>query len=144
MKTRNKAEIYNSPEIDEIFNDISDAELSRTRNRMLLAAKIDGAIKAIGWKKTDFAREMKKSPSEISKWLSGTHNFTVDTLSDIGEVLGIHLLNIGQKEEIHYSYSISVPVSIEQEKWPFTLANEGNSYYNQSVILSRSQVSTIN
>jgi transcriptional regulator with XRE-family HTH domain len=104
MKTRNKAEMYNSPEIDEILNDISAAELNRTRNRMQLAAKIDDGIKAKGWKKTDFAREMKKSPPEISKWLSGTHNFTSDTLFDIGEVLGIKLINIDEPAEFSYKF----------------------------------------
>jgi len=108
MKTKNKAEEYTSPAIDEIFKEISPAELNRTKQRMLLAAKIDDAIKAKGWKKTDFAHAMIKSPSEISKWLSGTHNFTTDTLSDIEEVLGIQLLNVGKKDDLLYSYSISV------------------------------------
>jgi hypothetical protein len=34
------------------------------------------------------------SVSLISLWLSGTHNFTVETLVDIQQTLGISLLNV--------------------------------------------------
>jgi transcriptional regulator with XRE-family HTH domain len=54
---------------------------------MLLAARIDDARKAKGWSQHEFAEQMGKNPSEISKWLSGTHNFTSDTLWDIEEKL---------------------------------------------------------
>ena len=35
---------------------------------------------------------MGKQPSEVSKWLSGNHNFTIDTLSDIGYYLDADFL----------------------------------------------------
>ena len=33
--------------------------------------------------KKDFAKLMRKSPSQISKWLGGDHNFTIETLCEI-------------------------------------------------------------
>ena len=47
-----------------------------------------------GWilSKIDLAKKFGKSPSEITKWLSGNHNFTVDTLIEIERVLDIKLL----------------------------------------------------
>jgi transcriptional regulator with XRE-family HTH domain len=76
--------------------------MEKSKNKMLLAAKIDEAIKAKGWKKKDFASALNKQPSEITKWLSGNHNFTADTLWEIEKVLNIELinLNIGEAEEI--------------------------------------------
>jgi len=51
---------------------------------MLIAAKIDDAIKAKNWKKKDLLEAMgRKNPSLVTKWLSGTHNFTVDTLVEL-------------------------------------------------------------
>ena len=62
---------------------------------MRLAAKIYAGLKARGWKSLDLARALNvKSPSLVSKWLSGTHNFTADTLIDIQRVLNIQLLDV--------------------------------------------------
>ncbi len=115
MKKRNKAENYSSPEMDEILNEISPTELKRTRNRMLVAAKIDDAIISKGWKKTDFAHKIGKNPSEITKWLSGTHNFTIDTLFEIEEVLGIKLINIEGLAESSYKFQ---PVTLRVQISP--------------------------
>jgi transcriptional regulator with XRE-family HTH domain len=103
MKYRKqKPEIYTSDILDEIFKEITPEEMEKSKNKMLLAAKIDEAIKAKGWKKKDFASALNKQPSEITKWLSGNHNFTADTLWEIEKVLNIELinLNIGEAEEI--------------------------------------------
>ena len=99
MKTNHKAEIYSSPLIEELLQGISPEEQERTNKRMLLAARIDDGIKAKGWKKKDFATAMSKTPSEISKWLSGTHNFTSDTLFDIERVLQIKLLQTEEQQQ---------------------------------------------
>jgi len=94
----NNEPLYNSPQMDELFSDFDPADAERVEKRMLLAAKIDDAIKAKRWSKKEFAGNMGKSPSEISKWLSGTHNFTSDTLFDIARVLGTSLIDLeGQK-----------------------------------------------
>ena len=65
---------------------------AKTRNKMLIAAKIDMALKSRGMSQKDFAMMMGKSVSEISEWLSGDRNFTVDTLTEIKEKLGVDLL----------------------------------------------------
>jgi len=94
----NKQDTYNSNLIDELLQGISPEELERTNKRMLLAARIDDAITKKGWKKKDLAKALDKTPSEISKWLSGTHNFTIDTLFDIEKILDIDLINIQEKQ----------------------------------------------
>lgn len=94
-----KAETYKSPFIDALLKDISSDESEKTEKRMLLAARIDEAIKAKGWKQKDLAKALKKSPSEISKWLSGTHNFTSDSLFDIERVLGISIVSVDNNHE---------------------------------------------
>jgi ribosome-binding protein aMBF1 (putative translation factor) len=150
MKTRNKAENYSSPEMDEILNEISPTELKRTRNRMLVAAKIDDAIISKGWKKTDFAHKIGKNPSEITKWLSGTHNFTVDTLSDIESVLQIQLLNIGNPDPIYKTYFISVKSELQKDsrsKLPSQVpdsANESLFFYQKSKVLSSMDLTLTN
>ena len=93
-KKKKKAEDYTSPALNELMDETDENEYKRTEKRMMLAARIDAAKRAKGWKNKDLAKVLGKKDSEISKWLSGTHNFTADTLSDLEEVLGIQLLNI--------------------------------------------------
>lgn len=42
----------------------------------------------------DFARLLNKRESEISKWLTGRHNFTTQTIARIQTVLGCNLISI--------------------------------------------------
>ena len=104
-----KARIYNSEIINELINVTSPEELARTKKRMLLAARLDDAIKAKGWKQADFANAIGKKPSVVSKWLSGTHNFTSDILFDIERVLNINLIKLEDKQEtLLRTYKVSV------------------------------------
>ena len=110
-------EIYRSKLIEDLLNEISLEELKRTERKMMLAARIDDGLKAKGMKKGELAKALNKRPSEISKWVSGTHNFTSDTLWDIGDVLGINLINIKEqrKEPVIYFASAMASVSDNQK-----------------------------
>ncbi|MDZ7896679.1 MAG: helix-turn-helix transcriptional regulator [Arcicella sp.] len=68
--------------------------------RMSLAARIDDVLQTRGLTNQEFAFMMGKKPSEISRWLSGTHNFTTETLWDIERVLNIQLLVSSPQKEI--------------------------------------------
>ncbi|MCY7420897.1 MAG: hypothetical protein LH478_04045 [Chitinophagaceae bacterium] len=81
---------------------------------MLLAAKISKGIKAKGWNKTQFAKAMgQTNTSIITKWLSGTNSFKVDTLLDIQGVLCINLLSLDDEASTEISAtSISSPIVV--------------------------------
>ncbi len=86
---------YSSDLITDLLNKITPEEQERIDHKMQIAKMIYTALKSKGWKNIDLAEKLKlKSPSLVSKWLSGTHNFTVDTLVDIQRLLGIQLLNV--------------------------------------------------
>lgn len=80
--------------LGELLANINEKELAKTRKRMMLAAKIEEAMKRCGYNQTQFAHLMKKSTTVISEWLSGGRNFTTDTLIEIEDALGIRLLDI--------------------------------------------------
>lgn len=94
----NKARNYTSEILDELLSEITPREQEKTDKRMMLAVKIEKAMRAKRWKKGDLAREMKKQPSIITRWLSGTHNFEVDTLFDLEYHLGIKLVIVEEKQ----------------------------------------------
>jgi DNA-binding helix-turn-helix protein len=77
----------------ELLSQNKGKDLSKTKNKMLLAAKLCAALRSKGITQKAFAEIMGKTESEISDWLSGERNFTVDTLTEIEQVLGISLLN---------------------------------------------------
>jgi len=66
----------------------------RIRINMIIATRIATTLRKKGWNKAKLAAELRKSPSLVTRWLSGTHNFTLDTLREIQQVLGISLLNL--------------------------------------------------
>lgn len=47
----------------------------------------------------DLAILLGKKESEISKWMSGTHNFTLKTLIRIEDILGNPIINVINKEK---------------------------------------------
>ncbi len=50
--------------------------------------RIHEILVAQGKEQKDLAVLLGKSESEISKWMTGTHNFTIKTLSKIESILG--------------------------------------------------------
>ena len=83
--------------IDNLLAKADPKQEQRIHDRMMLSARIADALESKGWSQKELAAKLNKQPSEISKWLSGTHNFTIDTLSDLSQVLGVKLLCV--KEE---------------------------------------------
>ncbi|MBS1690110.1 MAG: helix-turn-helix transcriptional regulator [Bacteroidetes bacterium] len=65
-----------------------------TQKGQLLSKKIESAIKERHFNRQQFANLMGVQPSIITKWLSGSHNFTVETLFEIEDRLGIKLIAI--------------------------------------------------
>jgi ribosome-binding protein aMBF1 (putative translation factor) len=87
------ADIYKSALLDE-FIALENPELTAAvEKKMLLAVKIYEALQEQKIGNRAFAERLNISPSLVTKWLSGRHNFTVDTLVKIERVLGIELLN---------------------------------------------------
>lgn len=79
--------------LSKLCKDVDSRSLHCTRNRMMMAARIDDALTKLGYTQSQFAKIMGKSDATVSEWLSGDRNFTLDTLSDIEERLGISLLS---------------------------------------------------
>ena len=79
----------------------SSAIYDKVAAKMRTAARIADAMQAAGLSKSQFARRMGKSPSEITKWLSGTHNFTIDSLQEISAVLGVEITSATDKPVVY-------------------------------------------
>lgn len=94
-----KARKHNSSSLQDLLDEITPLEMEQTKNKMQLAARIEDLMKAKGWSKSQLAKEMGKNPSEVTKWLSGTQNFTIDVLTEIASTLGVTLTTIFEKNQ---------------------------------------------
>lgn len=59
------------------------------------ARQIARAMASAGVSKAELARKLGKSPSAVTSWLSGNHNFTSDLLAEISSVLGTQITGVG-------------------------------------------------
>ena len=59
-----------------------------------IADKIDAILKQKGMTQKEFARKMGKTEAEVSRWVGGTHNFTLRTIAKISDVLGEQILTV--------------------------------------------------
>ena len=105
----------NSSLLDQLLDSITHEEQHRTDNRMLLAARIADVMREKGISQTQLAQKLGKSHSVVTKWLSGTHNFTCDTLSDIESALGITLLQFIEQQPIVNNFFIVAYQKVQTE-----------------------------
>lgn len=56
--------------------------------RRTVAAQIKTAMRELGLNRKQLAEKMGRSPSEVTRWLSGQHNFTLDLLTELSDCLG--------------------------------------------------------
>lgn len=61
--------------------------------------RIHDILQEKGLKQKDLAERLGKSEAEISKWMRGTHNFTIDTLVSIEAALGAPILQVYHGKE---------------------------------------------
>jgi len=57
-----------------------------------VADRIDAALKERGMTQKQLAQAMGKTENEVSRWVGGTHNFTLKTIAKISAVLHVNLL----------------------------------------------------
>ena len=82
----------------KLFRQIVDetpAELkTQLRFSDSIAEKLDKLLKERGMSQRDLAKNTGKTEAEVSRWLGGTHNFTLRTLAKISTALGEDLIRV--------------------------------------------------
>jgi transcriptional regulator with XRE-family HTH domain len=63
-----------------------------------LVVRINQLLRENNISKKELAEKMDKKPSEISKWLSGEHNFTLRSLAKLSAELGEPLMEVPKKK----------------------------------------------
>lgn len=98
-------------DLHSLLEEISPFLRKQTDAKMIVSARIADAMKEKGWKHKDLLKAMNRNnPSLVTKWLSGTHNFTLETLVELEAALGISLLYLHIPNENFNESSAAFPV----------------------------------
>lgn len=61
-----------------------------------IARRIHEVLLRKGWNQADLARATGKKETVVSRWMSGTHNFTIQTIAEIETAMGECILAVKQ------------------------------------------------
>ncbi len=79
--------------VAEALAKFGEANQNKVRNKLIIATKIRRRLCELKMSQKDFAEKIGKSAPEVSDILSGDRNLTIDTMTDIEQILNIHLLD---------------------------------------------------
>ena len=80
--------------LQEIFNEIPVEKREETRLSFAISNRIADLMQERGLNKKQFAEALGKRPNEITRWLSGEHNFTISTLAMLSTFFGKSIINV--------------------------------------------------
>ena len=80
--------------MDEIRSSISPEMKLQMEMSVAIANRIYEILEARGMSQKDFAKKWGKTETEVSRWLSGTHNLTLATLCKISAALEADVVKV--------------------------------------------------
>ena len=80
--------------LQEIFNEIPVEKREETRLSFAISNRIAALMQERGLNKKQLAEALGKRPNEITRWLSGEHNFTISTLAMLSTFFGKSIINV--------------------------------------------------
>ncbi len=93
--------------IDNVLSAIGKVDKMKIENKMVISSRIDELLKQRSLGKLEFANRLNQNPSVVTKWLSGNHNFTIDTLTEISVDLDITISELFEKKQLITFISIN-------------------------------------
>ncbi|MGO1751073.1 MAG: helix-turn-helix domain-containing protein [Psychroflexus sp.] len=115
--------------LDNWLEENKNPEIDRFIERNLeITQQVCVILKDRGIKKTEFAKMLGKKPSEVSKWLSGTHNLTLKSITKMEIALGVDLMN----PEPNYIYLGKIEGNLES--YETAKDNYEISHYTQEAV----------
>ena len=89
--------------MDEIRGTISPEMKLQMEMSVAIANRIYEILDAKGMSQKDLAKRLGKTETEVSRWLSGTHNLTLATICKISAALDAEVVKVADRpyQEIH-------------------------------------------
>ena len=103
-------------DLKEMLNQIRERTTPEQRkyveNNMDIVDYIHDLLAEKKMKPVDLAKAMNKKPAEISKWLSGTHNLTVQSISKIEAALEEDIIMTPARAKSKYESVRYIPLTV--------------------------------
>ena len=80
--------------MDEIRGSISPEMKLQMEMSVAIANRIYEILEAKGMTQKDLAKRLGKTETEVSRWLSGTHNLTLSTICKISAALEEEIVSV--------------------------------------------------
>lgn len=80
--------------LQEIFNEIPREKREESRLSFAISNRIDTLMRERSLTKKQFADALGKRPNEVTRWLSGEHNFTISTLAMLSTFFGKPIITV--------------------------------------------------
>ena len=84
--------------MDEIRSTISPEMKLQMEMSVAIANRIYEILEAKGMTQKELARLLGKTETEVSRWLSGTHNLTLSTICKISAALDEEVVTVPRKD----------------------------------------------
>ena len=84
--------------MDEIRSSISPEMKMQMEMSVAIANRIYEILEAKGMTQKDLAKRLGKTETEVSRWLSGTHNLTLATICKISAALVTEVVKVADYE----------------------------------------------
>ena len=94
----NKKEMRTNWMIDEVRRSITPEMKLQMEMSVAIANRICDILEAKGMTQKELARKLGKTETEVSRWLSGTHNLTLSTISKVSVALGEDIVIIPERK----------------------------------------------
>lgn len=82
------------PWFKEVVNNTTPEIKEEIRLTMGVSGRLDELMHKKGMSKVELAKALGKRPSEITRWLSGQHNFTLRTIAVLTTFFGESLISV--------------------------------------------------
>ena len=94
---------------DRIRNRTKPETKIYVQKNLALVAEVIRLMQQKGWTQKVLAKELGKSESEVSKWLSGLHNFTLKSITKLEAVLEADLLVVAANQRFNSTHPYFSP-----------------------------------
>lgn len=84
--------------IDELRRGITPEMKLQMEMSVAVANRIYDILEAKGMTQKELALKLGKTETEVSRWLSGTHNLTLSTISKVSVALGEDIVIIPERK----------------------------------------------